>query len=221
VFKNPFFRRGRNDDRMLCESFFNIRNNFEMCCKVAKLKYEDFFKRERPKSLNDLNFEFGLDFNLATYMRIHEALQFTKDSRREGDRKPAQSFEFFLKSFDKGSKPYRRILRFKENSKLKISTINTVKSFFEIVGLQMVNDDILHICWGEWQRNYYGNRCKEFIYKFRNNILGINQRVCKFVPDVGAECDICRVSKELDWWRSDRTGGAVDRTGGAVCNVSY
>jgi hypothetical protein len=60
----------------------------------------------------------------------------------------------------------------------------------------MVNDDILHICWGEWQRNYYGNRCKEFIYKFRNNILGINQRVCKFVPDVGAECDICRVSKE-------------------------
>jgi len=196
VFKNPFFRRGRNDDRMLCESFFNIRNNFEMCCKVAKMKYEDFFIRERPKSLNDLNFEFGLDFNLATYMRIHEALQFTKDSRREGDSKPTQSLEFFLKSFDKGSKPYRRILRFKENSKLKISTLNTVKSFFEIVGLQMVNDDILHICWGEWQRNYYGNRCKEFIYKFRNNILGINQRVCKFVPDVGAECDICRVSKE-------------------------
>jgi hypothetical protein len=40
IFRNPLFRRGRNDDRMLCEGFFG--NNFEELKNIAKLKFEDF-----------------------------------------------------------------------------------------------------------------------------------------------------------------------------------
>jgi hypothetical protein len=146
--------------------------------------------------MDNLNSEFGLDINLVTYMRLHEALQFAVDSRRNEEALPSQSLDFFLKSFEKGSKPFRRILRYKENSKLKICNLNTVKTFFELVSLPKPEDDILRFCWGEWQKNFYGNRCKEFLYKFRNNILGINQRVNKFVHDVDAECSLCTVNKE-------------------------
>jgi hypothetical protein len=127
VFKNPFFRRGRDDDRLLCENFFDTRDNFDMNCKIAKLKFEDFFVRNQPKSQNSLLVEFGIDLNLVTYMRLHEALQFAVDSRRNNEQLPTQSLEFFLKSFEKGSRAFRRVLRFKEDSKLKINKLNTVK----------------------------------------------------------------------------------------------
>ncbi len=55
---------------------------------------------------------------------------------------------------------------------------------------------MLHSCWGEWQRHFYGNRCKEFLYKFRNNILGLNQRVANFVPGLEAECSLCVINNE-------------------------
>jgi hypothetical protein len=129
-------------------------------------------------------------------MRLHEALQFAVDSRRNNDPLPTQSLDFFVKSFEKGSRPFRRILRYKEDRKLKIKTLNTAKTFVEIVGIQIPEDDILRFCWGEWQKNYYGNCSKEFLYKFRNNILGTNQRVSKFVPGIDAECSLCVANKE-------------------------
>jgi hypothetical protein len=46
IFRNPYFRRGRNDDRMLCERFFG--NNFGELKKIAKLKFEDLFNRRAP-----------------------------------------------------------------------------------------------------------------------------------------------------------------------------
>jgi hypothetical protein len=79
--------------------------------------------------MDNLNAEYGLDINLVTYMRLHEALQFAVDSRRNDEALPSQSLDFFLKSFEKGSKPFRRILCYKENSKLKIRNLNTMKTF--------------------------------------------------------------------------------------------
>jgi hypothetical protein len=93
IFRNPFFRRGRNDDRMLCERFFG--NNFVELEKIAKLKYEDFFTRRATKTLDEVNREFNLNLTLVTYMRLHEALEFAASKKREDDIKPTQSIDFF------------------------------------------------------------------------------------------------------------------------------
>jgi hypothetical protein len=146
--------------------------------------------------MDNLNVEYRLDLNLVTYMRLHEALQYAVETRRNDEAFPSQSLDFFLKSFEKRSKPFRGILRYKENSKLKIRNLNTVKTFFELVSFPQPEGDILRFCWGEWQKNYYGNRCKEFLYKVRNNILGTNQRVNKFVQGIDAECSLCTANKE-------------------------
>jgi len=74
ILNNPFFRRGRNDDGILCERFFG--NNYKDLRKISKLKFEDFFVRCLPKSLDEINREFSINFNLVTYMRLHEALEF-------------------------------------------------------------------------------------------------------------------------------------------------
>jgi len=76
VFNNPSFKRGRNDPGILCEQFFGHNTAFETRTKLAKLKFEDFFERGGPKSLENLNREYELNFSLVIYMRLHAALQF-------------------------------------------------------------------------------------------------------------------------------------------------
>ncbi|MFN9939479.1 MAG: hypothetical protein ACK56I_08385, partial [bacterium] len=55
---------------------------------------------------------------------------------------------------------------------------------------------ILKILLGDWNCGFYSNRCREFLYKFRNNTLGLNARVCKFVNTVDAECTFCCLANE-------------------------
>jgi hypothetical protein len=97
---------------MLCERFFG--NNYGELEKIAKLKFEDFFNRRAPKTLDEINREFSLNLTLVTYMRLHEALEFANSKKRDDDIKPTQSIDFFLWNFERGSKPYRRILQHKE-----------------------------------------------------------------------------------------------------------
>jgi len=196
IFKNPFFRRGRNDNGILCENFFGARGNHALCTKLASLKFENFFVRGGPKSLAELNNDYDLNFSLVTYMRLHEALGFASNNRRDNIDKPSISLEFFVKSFDKGSKPFRRILSHNGLKKLKIESLNTVEKFFEITRTPKPEKDVIHACWGEWQKTFYGNRMREFLYKYRNNILGTNQRVSKFVVDHAPECTFCIFGKE-------------------------
>jgi len=129
-------------------------------------------------------------------MRLHEALHFAKTKFDKDSNGTTKSMDFFLKSFEKGSKPFQRILQHAEIKSWKIEGLNTVKTFCEITVLVHPNKDILRSCWGEWNRNYYSNRCREFLYKFRKIILGLNSRVCKFAQNIDAECSLCISNKE-------------------------
>jgi hypothetical protein len=57
-----------------------------------------------------------------TYMRLHEALEFAANKKANEDGK-SQSLEFFLKSFDRGSSPYRKILQLTEIARWKIENL--------------------------------------------------------------------------------------------------
>jgi hypothetical protein len=70
------FKRGRNDNGIMDEKFFGNNRSFAELQLIAKLKFDDFFVRGRPKSLNQINLDSGVEFDLNCYMRIHEALQF-------------------------------------------------------------------------------------------------------------------------------------------------
>jgi hypothetical protein len=196
IFKNPLFKRGRNSNELLCEGFFGRDLPFEEYKKIARLKYEDLFMRGGPKSLHSLNLDFNLNLNLVVYMRLHEALQLFAGRIRNEIAVAPQSLEMFLKSFNKGSKPFRKILQYEENKSLNISNLNSVTTFCALIGLEIPDSAILKCCWGEWKNRCLTNRCQEFVYKFRNNILGLNSRVRNFVPNVNGSCTLCTEGNE-------------------------
>jgi hypothetical protein len=129
-------------------------------------------------------------------MRLHESLQFYKNSRGNVDPAPDLSLKFFMKTFTKGSGPYRRILEYATNNKEKLENNNTVRTFFNFLGVPILEESILRACWSAWNRNYFGNRHREFLFKFYNNILGVNARVAHFVAGYSAECTVCFINDE-------------------------
>jgi hypothetical protein len=148
-----------------------------------------------PKSLEGINNEYDLNLSLVVYMRLQESLQFYTRNK-QNIAQPSVSLEHFLKTFDKGSKSFRRVLQHGVVNKLKISSLNTVESFFRITDARKPDDTILRLIWGEWNSTLYSNRCRDFLFKVRNNILGLNARVCNFVPNIEAECTLCHCNKE-------------------------
>ena len=170
--------------------------NFETMCSISQLKFSDFFTRGAAKSLDAVNQDFNLNLSLVTYMRIHGALRFYKNSRRNAETLPTQSIDFFLKTFQRGSKPFRRILTNVKVNNLKIESTNSVRTFFTLVDVPIPSNKILKNVWGAWNRTFFGNRCREFLFRFYNNILGINSRVAHFVPGFEAECSLCSVGNE-------------------------
>jgi hypothetical protein len=129
-------------------------------------------------------------------MRLHEALEFYKNKKYNEPAGPAVSIEFFMKTFTRGSKPFRRILCYNEFSKHKTEKVHTVTTFFEITGLPVLDPSYLKKCWGFWNKSYLGNKCREFLFKFYNNILGTNDRVSKFVQGHNPECTLCEINNE-------------------------
>ena len=48
-----------------------------------------------------------------------------------------------------------------------------------------------------WSRHFLDSKTRDFIFKFYNNILGINQRVNKFNPATCPSCTFCSISNTL------------------------
>jgi hypothetical protein len=82
-------------------------------------------------------------------MRLHEALQFAVLKLGNDEASTVQSLDFFLKSFDKGSKPYRKILQRNTVKKWKIANLNTANTFLSLINTEKPSDGILKSCWGE------------------------------------------------------------------------
>jgi hypothetical protein len=129
-------------------------------------------------------------------MRIHEALQFYVLSGRNDDPEPEQSVKFFLRTFSRGSRPYRRILEYNTTHNENLSGNNTVETFFKFIGIEILEERLLRSCWGSWNLTFFSNVQREFQYKFFNNILGLNSRVANFVVGYSAECALCVSNSE-------------------------
>jgi hypothetical protein len=101
-------------------------------------------------------------------MKLHEALEFAANKKVNEDGN-TQSMEFFLKSFDRGLRPFRKILQYTEIARWKIENLNMLKTFVDLCWIERPSKKTIQQSWGEWNRYYFQNRCREFLFKFRNN----------------------------------------------------
>jgi hypothetical protein len=83
----------------------------------------------------------------------------------------ASDIGMFLKKFKKGSKPIRKIFEQCKNAKIKLRSATRTKTFFKLIDIPIPNVDLLMGLNREWSLSCYPVKLREFIFKFRNNIL--------------------------------------------------
>ena len=64
-------------------------------------------------------------------------------------------------------------------------------SFFTLVRLPVPNKEIIETVLGLWNTGGLNNRIRTFIFKFYNNLLGLNTRLSHFVANQTRGCTFC------------------------------
>jgi hypothetical protein len=104
---------------------------------------------------------------------------------------PSIDLENFIKRFKKGSRPLRRIVAACRESKIKCKSKTNVKTFFRLINMEIPEENVIKNLNIQWVNRMLPNKIREFNYKFRNNLLGLNTRVSHFNQNIGRGCTFC------------------------------
>jgi hypothetical protein len=193
IFKNKMFKRGNRDDNILCENFFGRQNNYQYFAKIAKIRLEDLLIGRNMRSLDEINENLGVEFTLAIYMRLSGAVHFFLEKKENVQQNIPVGILPYLTSFKKGSQKIRKVLLTKNTESVKLEQLNSVTTFNSLTGIGNIEQSFLKNIWGFWNFSGQQNTVREFIYKFYNNLLGINTRVSHFVAGHNRGCTFCTV----------------------------
>jgi exonuclease III len=108
-----------------------------------------------------------------------------------GTNQKNQSIESFITRFQKGSKPFRNTITNFEEFKLKCRSKTTSKTFFRLIDIAMPSESVLETINVTWALHFIPNKIREFIFKFNNNLLGLNTRVSHFNANISRSCTFC------------------------------
>jgi hypothetical protein len=97
----------------------------------------------------------------------------------------------------KGSKIYRNYLTKARDPKKKPVNLNIFKKFCTLTEMELDHDRVLVKFNARWNFNGSSNKLREFIFKFCNNLLGLNCRVSHFNRLVSEDCTFCTLNKSL------------------------
>jgi len=194
ILNNPLMQRGRRDWGKLDKNFF--RQNPPLNPHLlAKLKLSDIVQENEILHLETINQRNNINFNLATYMRLCEAVHFYLTSRRinmNNDNSTLRIDTFFTQ-IKKGSKKIRRVLTLQEENKINVLNTQNIVTFQRLTDLRLENENVSESISGIWNYNFLPNRMREFAFKFFNDILGINTRVSHFNNGHSRLCTFCNL----------------------------
>jgi hypothetical protein len=187
---NKMFKRSAVDNRILDPQFFNQNVPILDLERVGRLRVRDFLVpgTNNLKSLDELNDDTGINFNLVTYMRIGESL--TLFFRNHN---PTSNISTSLTTFLKGKKGESKKIRKILDSTPKKKTLNSLtvcKTFFRLIGCNTEQADVPKL-YGVWNLNFLPNKIRDFIFKFTSNQLALNTRLSHYVLNVNRACFFC------------------------------
>jgi hypothetical protein len=96
-----------------------------------------------------------------------------------------------ISRFKKGSKPFCKILDKYDETLMSGRQNRRVNTFFNLINIQKPDKLFIEHLLKEWSMNYYPTPLRDFIFKFRFNILGLNTRVAHFNHNVNRACMFC------------------------------
>jgi hypothetical protein len=192
IFQNIAFCRSGVDSRLLDIDFFGklfYNLNKE---KIRKLTFEDCFLDGNFKSINEFRL-LGLELPPSLWMRLQSALLFAKKNNNYGvdPQMEGKSVSVFLKKIKKGSKQFRQTIDKSRYLGDCPTNLTIVKTFSSITNTRIPNASCLNTVLSSWNKTFFENHFREFLYKFRQNTLRTNDRLAHLLK-VDPNCIFCK-----------------------------
>jgi hypothetical protein len=105
------------------------------------------------------------------------------------------SMRDFLFRFKKGSKNFRKILDAGAYKNTPLVRNQRVKTFFRLINLPVPAENTLEKIYADWTYTVYTVKVRDFAFKYRNNLLGLNTRVSHFNDIVQRGCTFCNLTR--------------------------
>jgi len=96
-------------------------------------------------------------------------------------------------NYKKGSKRIRKIFEHTGGAENSLQNLRIVTTFYELTNTINQSSNTLKRCLGAWNGAYFDNNIREFLFKFRNNQLGLNNRINAFDPTHDPRCNFCKI----------------------------
>jgi hypothetical protein len=195
LYCNPAFGIGRGLREKLDDTFFDIRGNPALRNTLLTLTWGDISANERLFTREVLAVRFNVVLTVQKYGLLYNAFNIAKRKYGKVD-KPSMNVKELFSGIKKGSRKYRMII----NHSLRPVTINNnaqIQSFVLQLGLEMPSDSRLRSMLSSWNQSYLNSNIRTFLFKFYNNMLGLNSRISHFNPEVNASCTFCCITRTL------------------------
>ena len=194
VFSNEAFKRSAADTGLLDIQFFGQEFYNANKHRIRSLKFCDFFSEGRMKTRQQLEID-GLPVSPALWLRLQSAGSLAWNTLRKRDATDNIFVEIytFLNNWKKGSKLIKKTM------------LNTLQADADPLNLQITVSfqnlsetgppplETLENCLGAWYRSSLQNNMREFLFKFRNNQLPLNNRVNAYDDNADPRCSFCRI----------------------------
>jgi hypothetical protein len=194
VLNNPIFFRGPGNKLPLTLSYLELPETGNS--PMANLTAREFFNVNGLKTRIELSMENNLHLTLPAYADLARCLNHyvrrLKPNERNNGSKTSLFEEFAL--IKKPGKKIRKALAKKKRKAFEIRTQNCTVKFLELTGTNFPGEKQYGSIISLWNGQGITNRAKVFLFKFYNNILGINTRLSHFVQNLSRGCTFCQLA---------------------------
>ncbi len=130
---------------------------------------------------------------MSLWMRLQSALLFSKKGNNYGTDSSIEgkAISVFLGKIKRGSKQFRQTIDKSRYLGDCPTNLSIVKTFSQITNTRVPNVSCLNTVLSSWNKSYLENHFREFLYKFRQNILRTKDRLTHLLS-IDANCSFCK-----------------------------
>ncbi len=195
IYCNPVFGYGRGLMNKLDEQFFEINGDMIKRNLVVGITWNNLSNNGRLLSRVEIQARYGISFTAEKYDLLKTAFRICKRKYHKDDEK-SLTMRQFICGFKKGSRNFRKIIS-KTEKKDNMADCRAIQTYGRTVGVRIVDSHRASSIMSNWNKSFLPSNVRVFIFKYYNNMLGLNSRVAHFNREVNASCTFCTDRKVL------------------------
>jgi hypothetical protein len=102
----------------------------------------------------------------------------------------------FICGFKKGSRNFRKVIT-RTEKKDNVADCRAMQTYGRTVGVRILDSKRASSIVSNWNKSFLPSNIRVFMFKYYNNLLGLNSRVAHFNQEVNAGCTFCTERKVL------------------------